>query len=138
MWSAFFKEVSAQYKEVCATVKTREFWVYFALLSALLGVLIAFAYIATGFDELTRQQALLAIACRAGDAQLLTIIVGGMVFVLLSLFTLGEVVLWLEDARQARAARRRNTASKWRPILFVIGALGLGTTGIVLLSSWCT
>ena len=137
MWSELFKELNAQYEDVCATVKTREFWVYFALLSALLGLLIGLAYIATGFDELTRQQALLAIACRAGDAQLLTIIVGGMVFVLLSLFTLGEVVLWLEDARQARQARRRNYASKWRPILFVCGAIGVGITGFVLLSSWC-
>ena len=137
MLSALIKELVAQYEDVCAAVKTREFWAYFALLSALLGLMIGLAYIATGFDELTRQQALLAIACRAGDAQLLTIIVGGMVFVLLSLFTLGEVVLWFEDSRQARQAHRRHYSSKWRPILFVLGALGVGITGFVLLSSWC-
>jgi uncharacterized membrane protein len=137
MWSVLIRELVTQYEEVCATVKTREFWAYFALLTALLGLLIGLAYIATGFDELTRQQAMLALACRAGDAQLLTIIVGGMVFVLLSLFTLGEVVLWFEDARQAREAHRRNHASKWRPILFVLGALGVGMTGFVLLTSWC-
>ena len=137
MWSSFIREINAQYDEVCATVKTREFWAYFALLGALLGLLIGLAYVASGFDELTRQQALLAIACNAGDAQLLTIIVGGMVFVLLSLFTLGEVVLWFEDARQAKANRRRNDASKWRPVIFVVGALGLGITGFFVLSSWC-
>lgn len=137
MLSALFKELVSQYEDVCATVKTREFWAYFALLATLLALLVGLAYIATGFDELTRQQALLAIACRAGDAQILTIIVGGMVFVLLSLFTLGEVVLWFEDARQAREAHRRNHASKWRPILFVLGALGVGITGFVLLGSWC-
>lgn len=137
MWSSFIREINAQYDEVCATVKTREFWAYFALLGALLGLLIGLAYVASGFDELTRQQALLAIACNAGDAQLLTIIVGGMVFVLLSLFTLGEVVLWFEDARQAKANRRQNDASKWRPVLFVTGALGLGVTGFFVLSSWC-
>ena len=137
MWSGLIREILTQYKEVCATVKTREFWAYFALLTALLGLLIGLAYVATGFDELTRQQALLAIACSAGDAQLLTIIVGGMVFVLLSVLTLGEVVLWFEDARRAREAHRRNRASIWRPILFVLGAVGLGTTGLVLLGSWC-
>lgn len=137
MWSRFISEIQAQYKEICATVKTGEFWVYFGLLSALLGLTVGLAYVASGFDELTRQQALLAIACRAGDAQLLTIIVGGMAFVLLSVFTLGEVVRWFEDARHAKSVRQTNRASRWRPVLFVLGAVGLGLAGFVVLFSWC-
>ena len=137
MWSSFVREINHQYNEVCATVKTREFWVYFALLGALLGLMIGLAYMASGFDELTRQQALLAIACKAGDAQLLSIIIGGMVFVMLSVFTLGEVVLWFEEARQAKTHRRRNRASRLRPVLFVVGAFVLGGSGLLLLKSWC-
>lgn len=137
MWSGVIREIKAQYKEVCATVKTGEFWVYFALLAALFGLTVGLAYVASGFDELTRQQALMAIACRAGDAQLLTIIVGGMAFVLLSVFTLGEVVRWFEEARHAKSVRQANRASRWRPALFVAGAIGLGVIGFVVLFSWC-
>lgn len=137
MWSSLLKEIRAQYEEICATVKTGEFWAYFGLLALLLCLLVGLAYVASGFDELTRQQALLAIACKAGDAQLLTIIVGGMAFVLLSVFTLGEVVLWFEGERYAKTTRRRNRASKWRPLLFVLGSLGFGLAGFFVLTSWC-
>ncbi|HET6720149.1 MAG TPA: hypothetical protein VFH22_10910 [Rhodocyclaceae bacterium] len=137
MWSRVIREIKAQYEEVCATVKTGEFWVYFALLGALFGLTVGLAYVASGFDELTRQQALMAIACRAGDAQLLTIIVGGMAFVLLSVFTLGEVVRWFEEARHAKSVRQSNRASRWRPVLFVASAIGLGLIGFVVLFSWC-
>lgn len=137
MWSRVISEIKAQYREVCATVKTGEFWAYFGLLGALLALTVGLAYVASGFDELTRQQALMAIACRAGDAQLLTIIVGGMAFVLLSVFTVGEVVRWFEDARHAKSVRQTNRASRWRPVLFVLGAIGLGAAGFVVLFSWC-
>lgn len=137
MWSRVIREIKAQYEDILATVKTGEFWVYFALLGALFGLTVGLAYVASGFDELTRQQALLAIACRAGDAQLLTIIVGGMAFVLLSVFTLGEVVRWFEEARHAKSVRQTNRASRWRPVLFVAGAVGLGVIGFVVLFSWC-
>ena len=137
MLSSFFRELGQLADDIGAAVKTREFWVYFALLGALLGLMIGLAYLASGFDALTREQALLAIACNAGDRQLLTIIVGGMVFVILSFFTLGEVVLWFENARRARTHRWTNRASKFRPVAFVVGALGLGLTGFYVLSSWC-
>ena len=137
MGSSLLRELRAQFEEIRAAVKTGEFWAYFGLLSALVGLMVGLAYVASGFDDLTRQQALLAIACRTGDAQLLTIIVGGMVFVILSFFTLGEVVNWFEHARHAKSIRRRNYASKWRPILFVVGAIGSGIAGFVLLTSWC-
>lgn len=137
MWSSLLREISAQYEDVRATIRTREFWIYFVMICTLLAILIGLAYMAAGFDELTRQQALLAIACRAGDAQLLTIIVGGMVFGLFCLFTIGEVVYWVEDRRQAREGRRRGSASTGRLLAFVLGALGLGGGGLYLLTSWC-
>lgn len=137
MWTQLIRELKTQAAEVREVIKTREFWVYFALIAALLGLLIALAYVATGFDELTRQQALLAIACRAGDMQLLTIIIGGMCFVLLGFFTLGEVVLWFENARRAKSSRLTNRASKWRPAAFVLAAIGLGVAGFMVLGSWC-
>lgn len=137
MANSWSRTLSTQYREIRDLMRTREFWVYFVLIAALLGLLIGLAYVASGFDELTRQQALLAIACRAGDAQLLSIIIGGMAFVLLSLFTLGEVVLWFEENRQARQAGLQYRGSKWRPVLFVIGALGLGIGGFAAMASWC-
>lgn len=137
MTDRFTRELQNQLKDIRDALRTREFWVYFALLSALIGLLIALAYVAAGFDELTRQQALLAIACRAGDMQLLTIIVGGMCFVLLSLFALGEVVAWLEGQKRAKTNRWRSHDSKWRPLAFVAAALGLGGAGFLVLQSWC-
>ena len=55
----------------------------------------------------------------------------------LSVFTLGEVVRWFEDARHAKSVRQTNRASRWRPVLFVLGAIGLGLAGFVVLFSWC-
>lgn len=137
MTDRFTRELQNQIAEIRDALRTREFWVYFALLSALIGLLIALAYVAAGFDELTRQQALLAIACRAGDMQLLTIIVGGMCFVLLSVFALGEVVAWFENQKRAQTNRWRTRDSKWRPAVFVAAALGLGAAGFMVLQSWC-
>ena len=137
MWSSLIREVRTQYREISALVRTGEFWAYFGLLFVLIGMMVGLAYVASGFDELTRQQALLAIACQAGDAQLLTIIVGGMGFVLFSLFAVGEVVRWFEEARFARTNRQRLHATRWRPALFVVAALALGIAGFVVLGSWC-
>ena len=92
-----------------------------------------------GFDPLTRGMLGLGFTCKTGEGQLATIIVGGFVFGLACLFTLGEVVHWIEETRASRAPGRRNSAvGILRPVLHMLGTVLLGVTGYALMLSWCS
>ena len=137
MFARLFNEIRLHITLFNETVRTREFWIYMAVIFVLSIVAVGCAYLAFGFDSLTRQQLLLAISCRTGEAQIGTIIVGSFAFGLACLFTLGEVTYWVEQTRQARSSGRRIRLSAWRPILYVLGTVLLGITGFFLMSAWC-
>lgn len=137
LFSGFTKEVRAQFAIFAETVQTREFWIYMGVILILSLVAVGCAYLAFGFDSLTRRQLLLAISCRTGDAQMGTIIVGSFAFGLACLFTLGEVTYWVEQNRQARTSGRRLHLNHWRPIAYVVGTVVLGVGGFFLMSAWC-
>ena len=60
-------------------------------------------------------------------------------FGLACLFTLGEVVHWIEETRASRAPGRRNYAvGILRPVLHMLGTVLLGVTGYALMLSWCS
>ncbi len=139
MFSGFFRELKAQIVMLSQIVRTREFWIYVGLLFVLLLIAFAGIRLATGFDPLTRGQLGMAFSCRTGQGQLATIIVGAFVFAIASLFTLGEVINWVEETRMARApGRQKYKIGYWRPILHVIGTLILGVGGYLLMLTWCT
>lgn len=139
MFSGLIKELRQQAAAVGEAVTTREFWIYFAVVLVLVGMALGVIYLAAGFDPLTRAQLRMAVSCRTGERQIGTIIVGLFVFGLACVFTLGEVVNWVEEKRQSRAPGRQSfKLSYWRPILHVIGTLTLGLTGYLLMSAWCT
>jgi hypothetical protein len=122
-----------------SALKTREFWIYVLVIGVLLLVAVAGTYLAAGFDPLTRGQLRMGFSCRTGERQIGTIIVGVFVFGLACVFTLGEVVHWVEEYRLERGrSRRRMTRTPWRPILHVLGTLALGIGGYILMSAWCT
>lgn len=137
LFSGFIKEVREQFAIFAETVKTREFWIYMAVIFVLSLIAVGCAYLAFGFDALTRQQLLMGISCRTGEAQIGTIIVGSFVFGLACLFTLGEVTYWVEQTRQTRTSGRPIHLSHWRPIFFIIGTVVLGVGGFFLMSAWC-
>ena len=103
MFVGFFTELKSQFIELARMVRTREFWIYAAVV--LLFCLLAFAGVrmAIGFDPLTRGWLGINFSCRTGEGQLATIIIGGFVFALSFLFTLGEVINWVEEKRMSRA-----------------------------------
>ena len=139
MFKGFFQEIRRQFRSLREMVSTREFWMYVTLILAfvLLGAL--GLRMALGFDPLTRGMLGLGFSCRTGEGQLATIIVGGFVFGLACLFTLGEVVHWIEESRASRAPGRRNYPVGFlRPILHVLGTVLLGVAGYALMLSWCT
>ena len=139
IFRAFFHEIRAQYRVLREIVRTREFWMYVVLIAALVVIALACIRLATGFDPLTRSQLGLGFSCRTGEGKLATIIVGGFVFGLACLFTLGEVVYWIEETRASKALGRKNyEVGFWRPVLHVIGTLALGGTGYALMLSWCS
>lgn len=139
MLSGLIKELRQQAAAVREAVTTREFWIYFAVVLALVGMALGVIYLAAGFDPLTRAQLRMAVSCRTGERQIGTIIVGLFVFGLACVFTLGEVVNWVEEKRQSRAPGRQSfKLSYWRPVLHVVGTLTLGLTGYLLMSAWCT
>ena len=139
MFSGFVKELERQVEAVSDAVRTREFWIYLAIVLVLAGMAIGIVYVAIGFDPLTRGQLSMAVSCKTGERQIGTIIVGLMVFGLACVFTLGEVVNWVEEKRLSRApGRQKFKISYWRPILHVVGTLALGVTGYLLMSAWCS
>jgi hypothetical protein len=139
VFSGLFKELGQQADTLRDAFKTREFWIYVAIILVLAGMAVGIVYVAIGFDPLTRGQLRMAVSCRTGERQIGTIIVGLMVFGLACVFTLGEVVNWVEEKRQSRAPGRQTfKLSYWRPILHVAGTLTLGVTGYLMMSAWCS
>lgn len=132
-------ELQAQAAAVVRTLKTREFWLYFAVIVLLVLIAVAAGYLAAGFDPLTRGQLGMSLSCRTGEAQVGVIIVGLFVFGLASVFTLGEVTHWIEAWRESRApGRSPSRESVWRPLFFVVGTALLGIGGFALMMAWCT
>ncbi len=140
MWfSGFFSELKAQCLTLSQLVRTREFWVYVGVILLLVLIAAAGFRLATGFDPLARGQLNMSFSCRTGEGQLATIIVGFFVFALSCLFTLGEVVRWVEESRESKAPGRIDyEVSYWPALLSVIGTIALGVGGYVLMATWCT
>ena len=139
MLNAFVREVARQFRSVREIMRTREFWMYVVIIAALFFLGAICVRMPLGFDPLTRGLVGLGFTCKTGEGQLATIIVGGFVFGLAALFTLGEVVHWIEETRASRAPGRRNyEVNFWRPVLQLAGTLMLGVSGYALMLSWCT
>ena len=139
MFSAFFREVKSQLVTLNQIVRTREFWIYVGVVCLFLLIAAAGIRLATGFDPLSRGQLNLSFACNTGEGQLATIIIGSFIFAVASIFTLGEVVNWVEETRMAKAPGRKiYKINYWRPILHVLGTVLLGVSGYSLMLTWCT
>lgn len=139
MFSGVFKELGKQVDALVSAAQTREFWIYVGVVFALAAVAFAALYLAVGFDPLTRGQLNMVASCRTGEGKIATIIIGLFSFGIACVFTLGEVVNWVEERRRSRApGRRASQISAWRPILHVAGTLLLGATGFILMSIWCS
>lgn len=139
MFSGFFRELKTQFITLGQIIRTREFWIYVSIILVLLLIAVAGIRLATGFDPLTRGQLRMGFSCKTGEGQLATIIIGCFVFVIASVFTLGEVIHWVEETRMSRApGRQQYKIGYWRPILHVLGTIILGVGGYLLLLSWCT
>jgi len=138
MFSGFFSELKRQINTLGEMLRTREFWIYVAIILVLLLIAVAGIRLATGFDPQTRAWLRMGFSCRTGEGQLATIIVGAFVFAIASMFTLGEVIHWVEEKRESRAPGRKFEVDYWRPILHVLGTIILGVSGYSLMLSWCT
>ena len=139
MFANFFRELKEQMLAVKAALRTREFWIYAAVIQVCVLAFVGFVRLAAGFDPLTRSQLRVGFSCRTGEGQMATIIAGGFVFVVLCVFTIGQIVFWLEETRRLRAkGRERYSVSYLRPLLHVIATVLAGLSGYWLLLSWCT
>ncbi|MFZ4535546.1 hypothetical protein [Propionivibrio sp.] len=139
MFSGFFRELKVQIITLGQVIRTREFWIYFAVILLLVLLAVAGIRMATGFDPLTRGLLQMGFSCRTGEGQLATIISGSFVFAIACVFTLGEVTHWVEETRMARAPGRQHyKIGYWRPILHVLGTVILGVSGYLLMLTWCT
>ena len=139
MFSAFFSEFRSQLLTLRQIIKTREFWIYFAVIVVLLLIAAAGIRLATGFDPMTRGMLRMSFSCNTSEGRLATIMVGSLVFGIASVLSLGEVVYWVETTREMRVPGRvQHKISYWRPILHVLGTAALGTTGYLLMLSWCS
>lgn len=138
MFAGFFRELKAQILTFVRIIRTREFWIYVAVIMVMVAIVAAVIRLAFGFDPLTRGRLGIPFSCRTGEGQLATIIVGAFAFGIACAFTLGEVVSWVEETRQARAPGRHYKIGYWRPVLHVVGTVVLGVGGYLLMLTWCT
>ncbi len=139
MFSEFIDEIKRQIATFRRALTTREFWIYVSVICGLLLIAYAGIHLAAGFDPFTRGRLGMSFSCRTGERQIGTIIVGAFVFGLACIFTLGELVHWVEEARLERGRhRQRIKISHWRPILHIVGTVILGVGGYFLMSAWCT
>lgn len=139
MASEFLRELKRQVIAVNAIIRTREFWIYVGVIAVFVALAIAGIWLAVGFDPLTRGQLQMRLSCRTGEGQLATIIIGAFVFGLSCLFTLGEVISWVEEKRMSRApGRQPYEVGIWRPALCVLGTVVIGVGGLALMRAWCT
>ena len=139
MFSEFMFELKQQISMLVSVLKSREFWIYFVIVLRL-GVIAAVGlYIAVGFDPLTRGQMGLGFSCRTGQGQLATIIIGGFVFAMACLVTLGEIINWVEAMKASRSpGRHQYEVNFWRPLLHMVGTLALALLGLGVMSTWCS
>ena len=56
MVAGFFMELKHQVMILNQVLRTREFWIYFAVILVLVGIAMAGVWMAVGFDPLTRAQ----------------------------------------------------------------------------------
>lgn len=139
MASEFLRELKRQVIAVNAIIRTREFWIYVGVIAVFVALAVAGIWLAVGFDPLTRGQLQMRLSCRTGEGQLATIIIGAFVFGLSCLFTLGEVISWVEEKRMSRApGRQPYEVGIWRPALHVLGTVVIGVGGLALMRAWCT
>ncbi|MEI7613193.1 MAG: hypothetical protein WCK63_09805 [Betaproteobacteria bacterium] len=139
MIAEFFRELRSQLSTFGQLIRTRDFWIYSAVILAFLLIAAAGIRLATGFDPLTRGQLQMNFSCHTGEGQLATIIIGLFIFAMACIFTLGEVINWVEATRQSRLpGRQQYQTSYWRPILHVLGTIVLGISGYSLMLSWCS
>jgi hypothetical protein len=139
MFSGFFRELKSQILTLGQIIRTREFWIYFAVIVVLLLIAAGGIRLATSFDPMTRGMLRMSFSCRTSEGKLATIMVGSLVFGIASVLSLGEVIHWVEETRELRApGRLPHKISYWRPILHVVGTVALGTTGYLLMLSWCS
>lgn len=138
-FAEFFRELKSQIIILNQIIRTREFWIYVALILALVAIGLAAIWFAAGFDPITRVHLRMSLSCRTGEGQLATIIVGLFVFSMACLFTIGEVINWVEGVRESKApGRRPYEGSYWRPLLHVAGTIVLGIGGVALMRTWCS
>ena len=139
MFSGFFRELKSQLITLNQIVRTRDFWIYVGVILVFLLIAAAGIRLATGFDPLTRGQLHMSFSCHTGEGQLATIIIGSFIFAIACIFTLGEVISWVEQTRMSRApGRHQYPVGYWRPILHVLGTIVLGMSGYFLMLTWCT
>ena len=140
MFSGFFRELKSQFITLGQIIRTREFWIYVGVILVLLLIAVAGIRLATGFDPLTRGQLRMGFSCKTGEGQLATIIIGCFVFVIASVFTLGEVIHWVEENTHVPELPDgiSTRSAIGGPILHVLGTVILGVGGYLLLLSWCT
>ena len=62
MVAGFFRELKHQVMILNQVLRTREFWIYFAVILVLVGIAMAGVWMAVGFDPLTRAQLQMRLA----------------------------------------------------------------------------
>jgi hypothetical protein len=130
-------EISCQVSTVRQAVKTRYFWIGFAVLLLFLLLGATGMYWAARYDLNTAKTLFANLSCRASDAKIGGIIVGGFAFVLSCAFTLGEITLSMERRHKALVRKQAPPSCSPHAVISMLVTLALGIGGFFFMKYAC-
>lgn len=130
------RDLFADFREIVVALKRREGQAVFALLLVTLAASAALFFVILGFDRLSdvslARSTLRPFQCRTPDnLQSMLIVIGGVVFTLLAVLTLGEAMLFFDRKRRGLPGR---AGSMLAPAAVMLGVAVLGLVGMRF---WC-
>lgn len=138
-WPSFrqiARDVFADFREIVAALKRREGQAAFVILVVTLVTSAALFFVVLGFDRLSDVSLVnprfRPFQCRTPDnLQSMFIVVGGVVFTLLAVLTLGEAMLFFDRKRRGLPG---NVRSMLTPAAVM---LAVALAGVVGMRFWC-
>jgi uncharacterized membrane protein YidH (DUF202 family) len=123
-------------RELFASLRSAEGMVALVLIMIVLGLTVAWFVLGLGFDRLMTAASSLGVwrprTCRdVSDIHGLALIMGGVLFFMLSAMAIGEMMLFIDRIRRGQPGRPRSV------LIPAVVMLVFGIVGLTMMSLWC-
>jgi hypothetical protein len=123
-------------RDLFASLRSAEGLVAMVLILIVLGLTVAWFVLGLGFDRLMSAASSLGVwrprTCRdVSDIHGLALIMGGVIFFLLSALAIGEMMRFIDRVRRGQPGQPRSV------LIPALVMLGFGIVGLTMMSIWC-